>query len=210
MKLKCLACAAMLVASTLMSAPSVRSVIPDPDITAECSVPIRSPEVKQIVPESVEMPTPDVCPVSEPRCEAEQQEADTAPETPAEPSAPSVWREDVPLSAELQNVLLDACDEHGIDPLLMLGLIWTESRFVVDAVSSTGDYGLCQLNHNYFDPNMTPEENLRTGVCLLGQHLKTYGNISAALTAYHVGHDDGTRSYAGIVINEAARYGYGQ
>lgn len=125
-----------------------------------------------------------------------------------EKTAPVVWREDVPLRAELQTVLLDACSESGVDPLIMLGLIETESGFKEDAVSTTGDYGLCQLNHNYFDPTLSPEENLRAGVELLGKHLQTYGTVGAALTAYHVGHDDGTRAYAGVVIEKATAWGY--
>lgn len=208
MKMKCLACVAMLMAATLMSAPSVRPVIPEPEIAPEPPAvntegPRQQLMAAHLFAEPKEMLSEEPEPPAEPK--------DLLPKAEEPLPAPTApWREDVPLSAELQQVLLDTCAENGIDPLLMLGLIWTESRFVVDAVSSTGDYGLCQLNHNYFDPGMTPEENLRTGVGLLGQHLKTYGTIEAALTAYHWGHDNGTRGYAGTVISEAARYGYGQ
>ena len=120
-----------------------------------------------------------------------------------------IWREDVPLSAELQTALLDVCEAEGIDPLVMLGLIEAESCFCEDAVSRSGDFGLCQLNSMYFpSASMTPEENIRAGVSLLGRHLRAYGNIASALTAYHVGHDDGSRVYAAVVLDNAAGWGW--
>ena len=120
-----------------------------------------------------------------------------------------LWRDDVPMSAELQKSLLKVCDETGVDPLLALGLIETESGFQTDAVSPWGDYGLCQLNHLYFDsPNMTPEENMAVGIGLLASNIERYGTVDAALTAYNRGHDDGSRSYATIVLRNAGKWGY--
>jgi len=132
-------------------------------------------------------------------------------ELPAEdePEPVKFYREDVPLSEDLQAALDDICQETGVDINLALGLIQTESNFQADIVSPTGDYGLCQLNYRYFDPTMTPEDNLRSGIGLLGQHLQTYGDTSAALTAYNRGHDDGTRYYASVVLSNAAGWGYG-
>lgn len=120
----------------------------------------------------------------------------------------AIW-EDVPLSAELQAALLAICEEAGVDPLLALGLIQTESNFQPDAVSRTGDYGLCQLNHLYFPTDLTPEENMRRGIGYLAELLKRYGSTETALTAYHIGHDDGTRYYAGVVLGHARAWGYG-
>ena len=133
-----------------------------------------------------------------------------AQEEPEEELEPvKFYREDVPLSEDLQAALDDICQETGVDINLALGLIQTESNFHADIVSPTGDYGLCQLNYRYFDPTMTPEDNLRSGIGLLGQHLQTYGDTAAALTAYNRGHDDGTRYYASVVLSNAAGWGYG-
>lgn len=196
---KYFACMAMLLAAALLAAPSMSKKTDRIPANEERSVISEATEEIQPMPPKVRRDGL--------RKQLRREETAPAPEAEQLP-APEVWREDVPLSAELQEVLLDACAEAGIDPLLMLGLIWTESRFEVDAVSGTGDYGLCQLNRLYFDPNMTPEENLRAGVALLGLHLERYGNIYAALTAYHVGHDDGSRGYAATVISAAADWGY--
>ena len=227
----------MLVAGTLMAAPTVRHpAIPVEEPEREILIISQSLEMRNRHRECVAAPTTQEVLISFPflemrKTETELPEADLFAEAeamlPEEPKPaekpedvlpkaeeplpapePEVWREDVPLRPELQQVLLEACAKNGVDPLIMLGLIETESGFLENAVSSTWDYGLCQLNHLYFDPTMTPEENLQTGVELLGRHLKTYGNISAALTAYHWGHDNGTRSYANVVLDKAAAWGY--
>ena len=129
-------------------------------------------------------------------------------EAVTETEEPGPWRVDVPLSADLQAALLSICEEAGIDPLLALGLIDTESGFQVDIVSATGDYGLCQLNYRYFDPSMTPEENMAAGIGLLADNIARYGTVAAGLTAYNRGHDDGSRAYANAVLNKARAWGY--
>ena len=126
------------------------------------------------------------------------------------PVKPGKWREDVPLSADLQRALLRICRETGVDPLLALGLIETESGFQTDIVSPWGDYGLCQLNYRYFATDLTPEENMAAGIGLLAYNIERYhGSVAAALTAYNRGHDDGSRSYAAVVLQKAAGWGYG-
>lgn len=132
----------------------------------------------------------------------ESQENDTSSTVEA------VWRSDVPLSAELQSALLTICDETGMDPLLALGLIETESGFQTDAVSPWGDYGLCQLNQLYFPTDITPEENMRLGISLLARNIEQYGSVAAGLTAYNRGHDDGSRAYASVVLAKAQGWGY--
>lgn len=183
--------AALLLAALIFAAPTQRSEAPE-------LPPARVP--RAVIAE--EIPTPSCTPAPETRSEMKP-----IPRREA-PPAPEIWRADLPLRAELQTVLLDACAEAGIDPLIVVGLIETESGFREDAVSPTGDYGLCQLNNRYFDPAMTPEENLRAGIGLLAMHLERYGSIEAALTAYNRGHDDGSRSYASVVLGKARGWGY--
>ena len=60
-------------------------------------------------------------------------EPEAEPEEPA--AAVFTFREDVPLSAELQEVLWDACREHEVEYALALGLIETESSFNPECVS---------------------------------------------------------------------------
>ena len=128
-------------------------------------------------------------------------------EPEAEPEEPAaevfMFREDVPLSAELQEVLWDACQEHEVEYALALGLIETESSFNTEAVSYVGCYGLMQLN----PADLSPAENLQYGVAFIAEKLDQYaGNVGAALTAYNAGHDTGNREYAEKVMAAAERW----
>ena len=132
-------------------------------------------------------------------------------EPEAEPEEPAaevfMFREDVPLSAELQEVLWDACQEHEVEYALALGLIETESSFNPEAVSYVGCYGLMQLNPDYFPADLSPAENIQYGVALIAEKLDQYaGNVGAALTAYNAGHDTGNREYAEKVMAAAERW----
>lgn len=111
-----------------------------------------------------------------------------------------------PLSDELYIVLLDACEDSGVEVPLALGVIEVESGFDVDAVSPAGCYGLMQLNPEYFPSGLTAGENIRTGTEYLGSLLDRYGDTGAALTAYNAGHDTGDREYAEKVIGAAERW----
>lgn len=124
-----------------------------------------------------------------------------------EPEPTSKYREDVPLSYELQDVLLEACEVNGIPVHVALGLIETESNFRPYVVSAVGCYGLTQLNPKYFPSDLSPAENIAYGISYLGELLDRHdGDLEAALTAYNVGHDNGTRTYANKVLGAAEKW----
>lgn len=116
-----------------------------------------------------------------------------------------VW--DVPLSDEEMVVLLDSCKAAHIDPAIALGLIQVESSFNPDALNAkSGCYGYCQLNPLYFPAELSPVENIQTGIEYLAYQLERYDNLEAALTAYNAGHDTGSRTYAAKVLEAAAAF----
>lgn len=123
--------------------------------------------------------------------------------------AQGYFRRSVPLSYELQDALQTACERHGVDYAVALGLIQVESGFDPAAVNpSSGCYGLMQLSPRYFPSGLTPAGNLEAGISYLGEHLERYGgDIEAALTAYHDGHDTGRRGYADAVLAAAEKWG---
>lgn len=124
---------------------------------------------------------------------------------PTATPTPDPYNPEIPLSPELQAVLLDACWENDVPVALALGLIEVESGFQEDAVSPEGCYGLCQLNPRYFPDKLPPADNIRYGVSHLGRLLEQYGDV-AALTAYNAGYDTGYRGYANAVLSAAARW----
>ena len=116
------------------------------------------------------------------------------------------FRDDVPLSFELQDVLHTACEANNVPYHVALGLIEVESGFNLEAVSPAGCYGLCQINPQYFPIGLTPAENIEAGMEYLGSLIDRYGDLGAALTAYNAGSDTGDRTYASAVLAAAEEY----
>lgn len=113
----------------------------------------------------------------------------------------------VPLAEDLQFILRAACEEHGVELALALGVIEVESDFDPSADSGLC-YGLMQLNRSYFPSGLPVGENIRYGVEYLGQLLARYDTVEAALTAYNAGHDTGSRVYANAVLAAAEKWRY--
>lgn len=105
---------------------------------------------------------------------------------------------DIPLDAGLQKYTFDTCVEYGIEQHyeLILAMMWQESNFSTDVVSSTNDYGIMQINScnhkalkeklNFVDI-MEPENNIESGIYLISNLLKKYDNRHKALMAYNMG-----------------------
>lgn len=111
---------------------------------------------------------------------------------------------DVPLAPEELDALLETCKENHIAPEIALGLIQVESSFRADAVNADSQcYGYCQLNQQYFPTDLSPVDNIRTGIGYLAEQLVRYENLEAALTAYNAGYDTGDRTYANAVLAAA-------
>ena len=117
-------------------------------------------------------------------------------------AAQGYFRDDVPLSYELQDVLQTECERYGIEYALALGLIETESSFREDADNGLC-YGLMQLNRDWFPDKLTPAENIRAGMEYLAYQMERYGSVEAALCGYNAGHDTGSRGYAKAVLEAA-------
>ena len=85
---------------------------------------------------------------------------------------------DVPLSRELQDHLFAVCEEYAAPAELVLAIISVESEYDWQAKSSTGDYGLMQINECNLgwlrDLGMTnvfnPRQNISAGVHILSMY----------------------------------------
>ena len=140
----------------------------------------------------VETPTPAPSEAVQPATEPEE--------------APTALYNPTPLTDSEYAALVEACDEHGIDVSLVLGLIQVESNFRADAVSKAGCYGYCQINPSWHPADLSPEENIRYGVGFLASQFERYGNLESGLDAYNKGHDTGDTSYARKVMRAAEEW----
>ena len=103
---------------------------------------------------------------------------------------------------EYEDIIKKASKEYGLDPSLLCGLIYTESRFDSEAVSPAGAVGLTQINEATFDwikwrmgdesdisfEDVTdPEISIYYGAFLLKHHIDEFGDVDLALCAYNAG-----------------------
>lgn len=108
--------------------------------------------------------------------------------------------EDVPSYAELiDEYVRDTCTLYdNVEPELVMSVIWHESRYNPDAVSSTQCVGLMQISpfwhktrayelgvEDFFDP----KGNILLGVDYLSELIKQYEDVRLALMLYNMDHD---------------------
>ncbi|MCS7173403.1 MAG: lytic transglycosylase domain-containing protein [Armatimonadetes bacterium] len=91
---------------------------------------------------------------------------------------------------------MQAAQEVGVDPLLLLAVMREESRFDPQAVSHAGAVGLLQLLPATareldatvdFRDLLSPAVNLRLGARYLAEQLQRFKDLRLALAAYNAG-----------------------
>lgn len=184
--------------------PAAEQSDADAAATSESGAVVSRPP-EPIVPEDIphqDLPTR-VPPTEETVPQAQQAAAEHAAEQ--EPEDPVFkYYPDIPLAEDLQHALFDACIENDIPYEVALALIWSESGFNVDSNNGIC-YGLCALHKYYYPTDLTPEENIKAGMDLLGLYKDRYdGDIEKALDAYANGSFKGTvTTYTQIIMRRA-------
>lgn len=117
------------------------------------------------------------------------------------PAVKDVAYFDVPLSHSLQRYIYEVCADEGVPVTLIIAMIDHESRFNPEAVSTTNDYGLMQINainHEWLEERyrtadmLDPYQNVFCGVKLISRYITKYEDYGKALMAYNMG-DYGAR-----------------
>ena len=89
----------------------------------------------------------------------------------------------VPLDANLQQYTAEMCDLYEVPLELAYAVMQVESGYTVSATSSTGDYGLMQINS--INKSWLFQE---IGCYMLGSYLALYdGDINRTMMAYNLG-----------------------
>lgn len=129
---------------------------------------------------------------------------DQKPDAPAETEeaidegivVPAIYS--IPLSEELQRYTYDKCVEYNIGNYyeLVLAMMWQESNFTPDTISSTNDYGIMQINscnHDWLGTTLgitdflDAKQCIDAGTYLISNLLLKYEDESKALMAYNLG-----------------------
>ncbi|MCX4242303.1 lytic transglycosylase domain-containing protein [Paraliomyxa miuraensis] len=144
-----------------------------------------------VVPEPLE-PRPEPIP---PAAVEPESPTEPAPEPEPEPVRPPWSADDEPRIQEIQPLVAEAAAAHGVDPHLVNGVIWVESKFRPKAKNRSGARGLMQLMPKtakalgralkrparVYDP----EFNVHAGTYYLSRMLARFdGDRSLALAAY--------------------------
>ena len=137
--------------------------------------------------------------------------------TQAQKKQPTYW-DSIPLDTELQNYIVETSNSYGIDPSIIMAMIYRESGFSIEAIGDGGQsYGLMQIKKCYHLDRMEslgatnlldPYQNVTVGIDFLSELLGKYdGNIGMALTAYNCGATGAYNNYfsQGVYANDYAR-----
>lgn len=115
------------------------------------------------------------------------------------------------LNKELQIYAYNMATKYGIQYELFLAMMYVESGFQANKISSTNDYGLCQINkgnHSYLTKQLgvtnflDPYQNIQAGAFFLARYFKSWGKTVSdkatlelhALNSYNRG-DGSYRNY---------------
>ena len=111
------------------------------------------------------------------------------------------WYERLRYPLRYEQIVTGHAENYHLDPQLVAAVIYQESKFDANAVSSSGAVGLMQLlpetaqgiadrtgGHGWHESDLVdPELNIRYGSWYLRHLLDKYGNEELALAAYNAG-----------------------
>ena len=108
--------------------------------------------------------------------------------------AAETMAEEIPLSEELVQTALTACEQYEVPPQLLFAVMEVESGFQTDAQNGacTGLMQIHSINLPYLQEQIgisdlsDPEQNIQAGAFILGGYLSRY-NTEDSLMAYNLG-----------------------
>lgn len=183
-------------------------------VLVSCGKPIEEPTI-EFVPVTTQEPT-ELTAATEPPTEATEPptveteppnvETEATEETTLPPTEPPIVLYEVPLEEDLQLHIIQLCENYGIDPAIVMAMIWKESRFHAGSVGDNGNsFGLMQIQPRWHSGLMAqlgctdlfdPYQNVTVGITILSNHANRYdGEIGMALTAYNAGASGANKHY---------------
>ncbi|MDD2956590.1 MAG: transglycosylase SLT domain-containing protein [Oscillospiraceae bacterium] len=150
-----------------------------------------------------EEPTPDGS-TAVPSAQPDGQLPSSVQEAHALPQPEETWYYEIPLSHDLQDYTRKLCKACDFPVEWALTTMYMESRYTPDAVSSTKDHGIMQINevnHGWMskqygvDDFYDPEQNILCGVRLMSEFYHKYGDVRMAIMAYGHGEAGAKEKY---------------
>lgn len=122
-----------------------------------------------------------------------------------EPEVETVMLWNVPLEEDLQLFIIQSCEEHHIDPSIIIAMIERESSYRASVIGDDGQaFGLMQVWPKWHQDRMDklgvtdildPLQNVTVGMDYLFELLDRGKGLAWALAAYNQGPDDADLGY---------------
>ena len=114
------------------------------------------------------------------------------------------------LDYELQEYTYELCIEYDIEEYytLILCQLYYESKYNAKAISSSGDYGIAQINkcnHKWLSRKLgitdflDAEQSISCNIYMMSDFLKKY-NVESSLFCYNTGSPNGSNTYSDNII----------
>jgi soluble lytic murein transglycosylase-like protein len=104
---------------------------------------------------------------------------------------------DVPLGDDLQDHIFNVCESYGVDPAIIVAMIYKESTYNADTMGDSGrSYGLMQIQKRWHEARMErlgvtdlldPYQNVLVGVDYFAELLGYEQGLNWSLMAYNGG-----------------------
>ena len=121
----------------------------------------------------------------------------------------------VPLDYELQDHIFRLCEDYGVDPSIIIAMIWKESTFRVETVGDGGDsLGLMQIQPKWHQERMdrlgvlylaNPYQNVMVGIDYFAELMANGRGLEWSLMAYNGGYGYANRKVANGEVSYYAR-----
>lgn len=118
-------------------------------------------------------------------------------EAPEPEITPEVVYFDVPLDEGLQDHIFMVCEDYGIEPELVMGMIFRETDYGRELIGDSGDsLGLMQIQPKWHKDRMArlgctdlldPYQNVDVGIDFIAELINQRGSVEWALMAYNGG-----------------------
>jgi cell division protein FtsL len=121
----------------------------------------------------------------------------------------NIYRLQTPEFAKITNSVFNQSKKHGLNPYLIMAIIFVESNFNRHAVSKAGAYGLMQVNYAVWKDELKinfkkitqVDYNIELGLTILKNYLReTSGNLLQALILYNKGYKQIATNYQEKII----------
>jgi hypothetical protein len=147
--------------------------------------------------EKIELPEPRVVEIRAVISDIDEDPLEQVMEVPEDVEEQTIRYFDVPLSENLQNHIFTLCEEHNLDPSLVIAMIWKESNYIDSAIGDNGNsLGLMQIQPRWNQSRMSrlncpdlmdPYQNVTVGIDILAELFASDKPVEWVLMSYNGG-----------------------